>query len=335
MKLHKKIILTFFAATLPFAAFTGCESLKSSRPILPIKEYEKMLVGRLDANYVGTDNCLSACHYHDEYRRYFEASTMGAQLSSKSGLPMVDCESCHGPGSLAVKGLTREKVEADREAGTQTECDYETFIDIQELPPKAQSLICNKCHTANATFNLHDWNVGAHAIEDVTCTDCHNVHAGPDLIVSPRETKDMCFACHQAVMAEFTLRSHHPVVEKKIFCTDCHDPHGAIGDDLLRADTVKETCTKCHGEKEGPFMFEHADTMEDCSRCHRSHGSVNSHLLVAQETFLCMQCHAGHDTSSAVSAEFKGAFYTRCSDCHSSIHGTDLPSPSGKGRFIN
>ena len=31
----------------------------------------------------------------------------------------------------------------------------------------------------------------------------------------------------------------------------------------------------------------------------------------------------GRETASAV--ESKGAFYTNCTDCHSSIHGTDIP----------
>ena len=80
----------------------GCETLKASKPIIPMKEYEALIVGRLDANYVGTRNCLSACHVHDKIRTDFDASTMGAQLSRKSGMPTVDCESCHGPGSLAI-----------------------------------------------------------------------------------------------------------------------------------------------------------------------------------------------------------------------------------------
>lgn len=316
------------------AAVSGCESLKSSKAIIPIKEYERMIVGRLDANYVGTQNCLSACHYHDKIRRDFEASTMGAQLSRKSGMPIVDCESCHGPGSLAIEGITPEKVEADAKEGRQTACNYKTFIDIKNIPAQAQSLICLKCHTANATFNLHNWNAGTHSVSDVSCSDCHKVHIGPDLKVKPRETADMCYRCHQDVRAEFALPSHHPVPEKRVFCTDCHDPHGTTADKLLRKDTVKQTCTQCHGEKEGPFIFEHAEVTEDCRNCHSAHGAVNNNLLTVQVPFLCLQCHIGHRTSSEAARETKAAFYTRCTDCHSQIHGTDLPSPSGRGRFL-
>lgn len=316
---------------------SGCETLKTSKPILPIQEYERLLVGRLDANYVGTDNCLRACHTHDKKREYLAASTMGAQLSKKSGMPLVDCESCHGPGSLAIEGLTEEKVREDLEKGIETSCKYETLIDLKKLPAPALSLMCLKCHTANATFNLHNWNANTHAINDVSCSDCHLIHAGPDLIVRLRETFDMCYKCHEDKRAEFFLPSHHPVPERKIFCTDCHDTHGLTSEKLLRKDTVKETCTQCHAEKEGPYVFDHADTMEDCLVCHGSHGTISDNLLKANEPFLCLQCHEGHRVRTAgitSSAESKGAFFTRCTDCHSEIHGTDIPSPSGRGRFI-
>lgn len=329
--LFRLIILSCIAAA---AVLSGCESLKVSRPVGPIKEYEKMIAGRLDANYVGTATCLAACHAHDRIKRDFDASTMGAQLSPKSGMPLVDCESCHGAGSLAIEGLTPERLQKDAKEGRQTACDYKTFIDIRNLPAPAKSLICLKCHTANATFNLHNWNAGAHALSDVSCSDCHNIHAGPDLKVKPGDVADMCYRCHPEVKAEFRLPSHHPVPEQRVFCNDCHDPHGSTAPKLLKKDTIKQACTQCHAEKEGPFVFEHAETTEDCRTCHSPHGSVTNNLLTMRVPFLCLQCHIGHRTATTSSAESKAAMYTRCTDCHSQIHGTDLPSPSGRGRFI-
>lgn len=279
---------------------------------------------------MGTDRCLSACHSHDKIRRDFEASTMGAQLSPETGLPLVDCESCHGPGSLAIEGITAEKVQEAKAEGQELACKYETLIDLKALPAGALSLICLKCHTANATFNLHDWSSSAHAMAEVSCSDCHRIHAGPDLIVHPEETAKMCYECHQNVRAEFSLPSRHPVPEAKVFCTDCHEPHGTSSPRMLRAETVRATCLRCHGEKGGPYVYEHAENTEDCLGCHANHGSPNNYLLNVKVPFLCLQCHEGHSTDTA---EARQAHFTRCTDCHSQIHGTDVPGAGGEGTF--
>jgi DmsE family decaheme c-type cytochrome len=140
---------------------------------------------------------------------------------------------------------------------------------------------------------------------------------------------------------QFAQFSHHPVPEHKMVCVDCHEPHGSVQEALLRGQSVKEMCTRCHMEYQGPFVYEHADVTENCANCHKPHGSPNNPLLAAAQPFLCMQCHAGHLSRSTTSArgtlstpEMKATFFTRCTDCHSAIHGTDIPSAHGRGTFI-
>lgn len=249
MTLTKQVQLScLLVMCLSAFLFCACESLKTAKPILRVKEYEIMLLGDLNANYVGTDNCLEACHYHDQVRRYFEASTMGAMLSPKSNMPIVDCESCHGPGSIAIEGITPEKVEEDRRRGVQTACNYKTLIDITNLLAGAKSLMCLKCHSRHALFNLHNWNAGEHAQNDVSCPDCHLVHTGADLTTRPRDVPNMCFKCHQHIRADFFLPSHHPLKDR-MFCNDCHEPHGSTTEYQPRKETAKDTCLQCHEEK--------------------------------------------------------------------------------------
>ena len=311
------------------AACTDLSQLRSDQPIKPIREYERMLVGRLDSDYIGTEQCLARCHKHEKVFKNFKHSVHGAQIEAQSGLPLVNCETCHGPGSLAIANIENET------------CDFKTFIQIEQLPAQAQSLICLKCHSASSTPVLQFWSASTHANSDVSCSDCHELHKGPQQKVSRKEMAELCYGCHQQVRMQFAQFSHHPVPEDKISCVDCHNPHGSTQEYLLKGQTVKETCTRCHMEYQGPFVYEHADVTEDCTNCHKSHGSPNDPLLTASQPFLCMQCHAGHHGRGSQSArgtlsttEMKSALYSRCTDCHSSVHGSDIPSSHGRGSFI-
>jgi DmsE family decaheme c-type cytochrome len=305
----------------------SCAELKQSKPLLPVREYERMIVGRLDAEYVGTSNCVSKCHHHDQLSEDFTHSLHGEQIKPESGLPLVNCESCHGPGSLAIAHLGEDREDNARE---KKKCDTAKFLDIRHLPPQAQNLICLKCHAAASLPALAHWSASTHALHEVSCFDCHKLHRGPQQKVSREEMAEMCYGCHPEVRAENALFSRHPVREKKMACTDCHEVHGSTQERLLKGSSLKETCTRCHMEKHGPFVFEHGDVTDDCRNCHAGHGSVHSRLLNAALPFLCLQCHSGHTVSTAPGA--KQLFVNRCTDCHAQIHGTDTPSPALTGR---
>jgi predicted CXXCH cytochrome family protein len=94
---------------------------------------------------------------------------------------------------------------------------------------------------------------------------------------------------------------------------------------------------------------------EDCSTCHVAHGSVADHLLTANEPTICLQCHdfhfhSGYQGSDELEVEVGGferenpfgpqgfniAFTTNCTQCHSRVHGSDLPSQTvpGMGRGL-
>jgi DmsE family decaheme c-type cytochrome len=323
--LFKKILI-MLPAVLTVTLMSACAELRQSKPILPVREYERMIVGRLDAEYVGTDNCVAKCHKHDKLTDDFRLSLHGEQIKPETGLPLVNCESCHGPGSLAIAALEANPELNDAQ---KKKCDTLTFLDIMNLPPQAQSLICLKCHSAASIPTLAHWNASTHALNDVSCFDCHKLHQGPQQKVSREEMAELCYGCHPQVKMENNLFSHHPLIEKKMACTDCHDVHGSTQDKLLKGTTPRETCTRCHMEKQGPFAFEHGDVAENCANCHAPHGSVNNHLLSVSMPFLCLQCHAGH-TASTISG-VKQLFTNRCTDCHSQIHGTDIPSPAVTG----
>lgn len=303
------------AATIAFLLAGGCATLKTGHSIFLTKEYERMLAGPPDADYVGNDKCLKSCHDHDAKALVLQESLHGHQKEEKTGMPLVNCETCHGPGSLAIAHAAENK-----------KCDVSQLVNLTDLPPEAQSFLCLRCHSSYSLTNLQFWPASKHALGGVSCADCHQLHKERSQKMSGGAINETCLECHYSVKMELSNFSRHPILEGKMNCATCHEPHGSRNEKECKGFDEKELCLSCHGEKIGPFTYEHADLTEDCSTCHVSHGSPFGQLLRIGETFLCLECHSGHTDKhdyDSPPAGMKQAFYTRCTNCHSQVHGTD------------
>jgi len=177
------------------------------------------------------------------------------------------------------------------------------------------------------------------------CESCHgpgsqHIAAGGarQFIINPGRDAAACLRCHLATHAEFKLPQHHPVLENRMNCVQCHDPHG--GDIFktkggLAMARVNETCAACHREQSGPFAFEHEALREGCVICHQPHGSVNRMMLTESDPNLCLRCHA--QVSSAAPG-YAGKIFIGKEDhtdrlkqggcwtagCHSAVHGSNV-----------
>jgi DmsE family decaheme c-type cytochrome len=101
-----------------------------------------------------------------------------------------------------------------------------------------------------------------------------------------------------------------------------------------QAQANEQPCLKCHIDKRGPFVFDHAAVrVEGCEACHSPHGSTNARLLKRPVVFtLCLECHTGQgsfgrdadgvrpQTSSHNMADPR---YQNCTSCHVRIHGSN------------
>jgi len=277
-----------------------------------------MLAGQAvaaDASYVGSEACADC---HDGI-----AATHSNSLHGKAWAAMGDkygtagCESCHGPGSLHLN--SKNKADIISYSGKQATGD---------------GTACLACH--NETPELALWTMGEHARNDISCADCHSIHDGTQPAVNQPE---VCFSCHRDVKFDANKQSHHPIIEGKVSCSDCHNPHGSLNESQLRADSKNELCYNCHADKRGPFLWEHPPVEEDCGNCHMPHGSRHNNLLTSRPPNLCQDCHdwsrhpgSAYDESNNFAGIGGNRFVSRsCVNCHSAIHGSNSPHNPDSG----
>jgi predicted CXXCH cytochrome family protein len=172
------------------------------------------------------------------------------------------------------------------------------------------------------------------------CESCHgagslHVEAGGGRgvhIINPDQNPRACFQCHLTTESQFSLQYRHPVLEKRMTCSNCHNPHGQ---DIYKPKGVFATqrnhiCMQCHREQARPRVFEHEALREGCTICHSPHGSIADKLLIERDNNLCLKCHGQVAAPELVIiGDFNHtAFLTRgtcwSAGCHSAVHGSNI-----------
>lgn len=233
------------------------------------------------------------------------------------------CTSCHGKSDKHADYKGKDKP-------PKTEINYGKGTKVSA---KDRNDACLSCHEGGKRMH---WAGGAHSSNDVTCANCHTVHAQRDKVRDKSTEAEVCYTCHKQQRADSNKLSHHAVKEGKVTCSSCHNTHGSTGPKQLVKNTVNETCYMCHTEKRGPFLWEHPPASDDCTVCHNTHGSNQPALLKSRAPFLCAQCHqtagGGHPNTvrsgagiAATGAQAQVA-YKACMNCHTQVHGSNHPS---------
>ena len=284
-------------------------------PPLPAQTPAQTATATSGAGFVGEAMCLS-CH-EDEAKSY--RSTAHARAKNpRAPEAKQQCESCHGPGSKHVQA------------------EGDGFIDNpRTMKPRDVSAMCTTCHN-RAEHN--QWAGGRHDARDISCVTCHSQHTPKSEVAQLKlpSVTATCEQCHKTQAHKLHRTSHMPVREGKLECSTCHNPHGSQNVKMLReGSSINESCTSCHAEKRGPFLWEHAPNRESCITCHDPHGSNNERMLVAKAPMLCQRCHTHtrhpatiYDNTQFVNRSVRVSGRA-CVNCHSQIHGSNHPT-SGK-----
>jgi len=292
---------------------------------------------------------------HEDKVASYAASVHGQAGHPKSPASNGGCVACHANAAEHVKAG------GGRGAGGIVN----PGPDNKKMTAAAKSAICLNCHETSRELGF--WDSGKHKQNDVTCTNCHDPHVstmrdntkmlrnmGPLISVYTTTERQpiyqVCVSCHKDLRAQMNKPSHHPVIEGKISCADCHNPHGTVTNAMVRAETIRDLCLTCHTDKRGPWIHEHPPVEENCMNCHVPHGSNHNRMLAMKPPQLCQECHrtgaagaTGHPavlvdgrpiqapaSANAITARFQEG---GCVNCHRQIHGSNAP-PSANGQFF-
>jgi DmsE family decaheme c-type cytochrome len=275
----------------------------------------------MPAGYAGSEMC-AVCH--EDISKAFaknphHALEAGAKKGKEHGWEGRACESCHGPAQKHTDSASAEDIR-----------------NPLKMAAAAADKLCLTCHLNEPT------HVGrlqsSHMKDQVACTSCHKIHAdGPEGLVARKASaiNEQCASCHINVWAQFQRPAHHKLPEGAMSCVDCHNPHGSARPAMGQSFGANEpACINCHGDKRGPFTYEHAVVrFEGCATCHEPHGSANPRMLTRHDVRLvCLECHSTlpvTPTKNASLGVVPPAFhdilsprYQNCTVCHQKVHGS-------------
>ena len=335
---NKAITLLVILWCLAFNPASGEEQKQQQQQTTPTQTRSTTAMEDMQAGTFtkkGADTCIK-CHDEDSDYPVFDIfkTKHGAQGDKRSPFAQLQCEACHGPG-VAGAAAMQEALDRGGHVGKVRRGEKRppilNFGLKSDEPVEKQNSMCLTCHQDSQHIG---WKGSTHESADIACASCHTIHVARDPVLTIETQPKVCFECHKKQREEFYMPSVHPVRFGQIGCTECHNTHGSVARRLMVKSTLNQTCYTCHAEKRGPFTWEHAPVPEDCSLCHKPHGSIHPALLRTRPPYLCQKCHssnlhasAAYTTNGLPGGTPSGFLLAgSCLNCHSQVHGTNHPS---------
>lgn len=206
------------------------------------------------------------------------------------------------------------------------------------------SNICFNCHKDKTTFTNSKHNVSKKSgnifkkFNDNSCEFCHDIHFQKNDYLKTSDNNDRCVECHKLrsivgdkviynshsfVLAQNINYNKYKLLDGKIVCSTCHDPH--LDNNFMLSKNIGSTdelCTGCHKNKKDVNFSEHnlknilhikLDSV--CKECHKPHNYPKSNNLLwpynkyNEGNFiedLCLYCHNSKGLANKKTVNYYG-----------------------------
>ncbi len=187
----------------------------------------------------------------------------------------IDCERCHGPGSLHV-----QERQTSTPIDTSKGPDY-SIVNPRRLSTELQNNVCQRCHLQGIAV-LNDGKT------------FYDFHPGMKL----SEVMNVFMPQYEGAQDKMIMASHVERMKKspcylesgKMSCITCHDPHVSVK--FTPRKQYLTACQNCHGNAQGQHQCTEtaqirATKNNDCVTCHMPHnGSIDIPHVAVTDHFI-------------------------------------------------
>lgn len=196
----------------------------------------------------------------------------------------IDCERCHGPGSIHV---------AQRQTGSKV--DTSRYIDYSIVNPAKLSIdaqfdLCQRCHLqGNAILkngkSFYDFKPGQKLSDYLSVFLPKYKDADDEFIMASHADRLKQSACF--------IKSYETIKDKKVLkpykdaltCVTCHNPHVSVRE--TNKNVFNDACVNCHKNEPKLETKKHILAGTNCVSCHMpSSGSIDIPHVSVHDHFI-------------------------------------------------
>ena len=239
---------------------------------------------------------------------------MPGSINQYGDIPLgIDCERCHGPGSIHV---------AEKQAGnivdTSKGPDY-SIVNPRRMSIEQQNNLCQRCHLQGiAVLNegksffdfkpsqkLSDsWHVfmPQYSQDNQHMIMASHVERMKQSQCFVQSGKMSCITCHNP---HVTVKAT-PVAQYNSACISCHQTKQVCSEPIAKRNTVQNNCVQCHMPKNGSIDIPHVAVTD-----HRIQKKMSTEKVNELKRFIGLRCYNNETVDAHTTAKGYLEFYER------------------------